>query len=188
MDTQVVHGLSIPLGKLGFYLPRTFSTAVSTATDDEPEPVSIPFHHAIAAVASRILPSALKGAEGRKRGNEINSAERAEPPRPIAFRIGRTVIPDRPDDATGSVVNFNRPVSPVGSPSPPTAPPVPSRSPPLLGISLPTRNPSRDSKGNNGAEVGVNQVPDGGYGAFASGLPNLGSRKSSSDGANVESK
>lgn len=49
----VVHGLSIPLGKLGFYLPRTISTAISSErvsrspsrtrgprdNDDEPAPV-----------------------------------------------------------------------------------------------------------------------------------------------------
>jgi sodium/hydrogen antiporter len=30
MCSIIVHGLSIPLGKLGFYLPRTFSTAISS--------------------------------------------------------------------------------------------------------------------------------------------------------------
>jgi hypothetical protein len=39
---QIVHGLSIPMGKLGFFLPRTLSTALSfnrSPTDlDEPQP------------------------------------------------------------------------------------------------------------------------------------------------------
>ncbi|OCL10108.1 hypothetical protein AOQ84DRAFT_252234, partial [Glonium stellatum] len=38
----VIHGLSIPLGKLGFYLPRTISAAVSQ--QDEPEPFHIREH------------------------------------------------------------------------------------------------------------------------------------------------
>ena len=29
----MIHGLSIPLGKFGFYLPRTFSTAISVDRD-----------------------------------------------------------------------------------------------------------------------------------------------------------
>lgn len=45
---QVVHGVSIPLGKIGFYLPRTISAAISSeritanASDDsiQPQPVS----------------------------------------------------------------------------------------------------------------------------------------------------
>ena len=37
---QIVHGLSIPLGKLGFYLPRTMSGA-SPSDSDEPRPSHI---------------------------------------------------------------------------------------------------------------------------------------------------
>ena len=33
----VVHGLSIPLGKLGFYLPRTISTAISSERSSAPQ-------------------------------------------------------------------------------------------------------------------------------------------------------
>lgn len=33
----VVHGLSVPLGKLGFYIPRTISTAISTERPSEPQ-------------------------------------------------------------------------------------------------------------------------------------------------------
>jgi sodium/hydrogen antiporter len=31
---QVIHGLTIPMSKLGFWLPRTISRAVSTAVDE----------------------------------------------------------------------------------------------------------------------------------------------------------
>lgn len=37
----VVHGLSIPLGKFGFYLPRTISRALTTESNDEPAPFRI---------------------------------------------------------------------------------------------------------------------------------------------------
>lgn len=37
----VIHGLSIPLAKLGFYLPRTISEAISRDRVDEPD---VPFH------------------------------------------------------------------------------------------------------------------------------------------------
>lgn len=41
LTVQVVHGLSIPLGKLSLYLPRTISHALSTEPEDEPEPFHI---------------------------------------------------------------------------------------------------------------------------------------------------
>jgi hypothetical protein len=37
----IVHGLSIPLGKLGFFIPRTLSRAVSSMSVD-PEPFYVP--------------------------------------------------------------------------------------------------------------------------------------------------
>lgn len=53
----VVHGLSVPLGKLGFYLPRTISTAISTErisapqsmarSDDPDEPQPLGLHETL---------------------------------------------------------------------------------------------------------------------------------------------
>jgi len=60
----VVHGLSIPLGKLGFYLPRTISTAIS---QDASEPA---FH----------LPE-----------SPTTSSNGQEFPRPV-YRIGRSTV------------------------------------------------------------------------------------------------
>lgn len=160
------------------------------SADSEPEPVSLPCHDAIAAVASRILPSSVRDAVYHKRRGSITAIERSEPPRPVVFRIGRSVIPENRDDNTSSAVNINPSVSPVGSPSPPTAPPAPSSSPPLLGISLPTRNPGRDSSGSvRGRAEGNESQMGNGYGAFAGtvGRPELGSlRKGSSDIANAK--
>ena len=42
----VVHGLSIPLGKLGYHLPRTMSSVLSSEReDDEPDMQMVPTHH-----------------------------------------------------------------------------------------------------------------------------------------------
>ncbi|WEW61793.1 hypothetical protein PRK78_007289 [Emydomyces testavorans] len=160
---QVVHGLSIPLGKLGFHLPRTLSSAFSTSTDLEPEPVPIPFRGTISAAASRVLPSSLRDAVSSKhRSSGANNArERSEPPRPVVFRIGRTAIPNSRGDGTASPVVVHRNLavsSPVGSPSPPTAAPEPSCSPPLLGIPLSGRKSGENGKARNSTE--------GGYGAI----------------------
>ena len=37
LTIQVVHGLSVPLGKLGYHLPRTISSAIESREIDEPE-------------------------------------------------------------------------------------------------------------------------------------------------------
>jgi len=38
---QVVHGLSIPMAKLGFLIPRTLSQALSSQREEDPEPFHI---------------------------------------------------------------------------------------------------------------------------------------------------
>ncbi|KAF2810671.1 uncharacterized protein BDZ99DRAFT_519360 [Mytilinidion resinicola] len=73
----IVHGLSIPLGKLGLYLPRTISNAVSQQSDPEP------FH--------------ISGPADAELGNESNLRRRTGGssatglPRRV-YRIGRSVI------------------------------------------------------------------------------------------------
>ncbi|CAI6328450.1 unnamed protein product [Periconia digitata] len=37
----VIHGLSVPMGKLGFWLPRTLSRAISSRREDSPEPFHV---------------------------------------------------------------------------------------------------------------------------------------------------
>ena len=85
---QIVHGLSVPLGKLGYNLPRTLSTRVSNALDrQEPFQVQSPV---------------LDGDEVHRqsRFRELDSRRRNDPSRPI-FRIGGSLIHEgKSDDET----------------------------------------------------------------------------------------
>ncbi|KAI0011727.1 Sodium/hydrogen exchanger family-domain-containing protein [Xylariaceae sp. FL0662B] len=75
----VVHGLSIPLGKFGFYLPRTLSKRTLTSPRDTPFQMSG-------------LPSSLPRSRTDVNSTSVEPCDR--PPRPM-FRIGGSVIPDR---------------------------------------------------------------------------------------------
>ncbi|RDW71359.1 putative Na(+) antiporter 1 [Coleophoma cylindrospora] len=86
----VVHGLSIPLGKFGFFLPRTLSRAFATSSNDEPQ--SFHIGGRVSAVSSGVL---------RERRNRRGQSGATTPTgttstsaRPI-YKIGGTVIPDR---------------------------------------------------------------------------------------------
>ncbi|KAI1373715.1 Sodium/hydrogen exchanger family-domain-containing protein [Hypoxylon crocopeplum] len=77
----VVHGLSIPLGKFGFYLPRTISRTLSSPED------LISFQ-----INGRVIP--------RSRSRDTTAANtpsesRSVSARPV-FRIGGSVIPEHP--------------------------------------------------------------------------------------------
>ena len=85
-NLQIVHGLSVPLGKLGYNLPRTLSTKVSNAVDrQEPFQVQSPV---------------LDGDEVHRqsRFRELDSCRRNSPSRPI-FRIGGSLIHERQSDS-----------------------------------------------------------------------------------------
>ncbi|KAJ5171772.1 Cation/H+ exchanger [Penicillium capsulatum] len=104
----VVHGLSVPVGKAGYHLPRTISSVISTSTADEPEPVSIsniPHTHSTA------MPRADGG------GPSYRSRRRGEPresPNPTPFRIGRSVIrPHSPSSPLPGVGQSDEPERPV---------------------------------------------------------------------------
>jgi sodium/hydrogen antiporter len=96
----VVHGLSVPLGKVGYHLPRTISSAIASRDVDEPEPF-----HIRGRSESR---SQLRFRQGRAT------------PQPQVFRIGGSVIPEnsqevpdlsvRPErsEATGSQIDALR--------------------------------------------------------------------------------
>ncbi|PGH13772.1 hypothetical protein AJ79_03471 [Helicocarpus griseus UAMH5409] len=80
----VVHGLTIPLAKLGIHLPRTLSSALSFNSEIDGSNSSYPFRF-----SRGLLPSLTSVfTRGRRR-------DRSEPPGPIVFRIGRPVIPER---------------------------------------------------------------------------------------------
>lgn len=79
-----MHGLSIPLGKLGFYLPRTLSHAFDSTQVDEPQP----FHVRDRADG----PSGVLRERRRTRtSGQSTPARSAATDRPI-YRIGGTII------------------------------------------------------------------------------------------------
>ncbi|EFE39281.1 plasma membrane antiporter, putative, partial [Trichophyton verrucosum HKI 0517] len=101
----VVHGLSIPIGKLGFSIPRTLSSALSTSIDIDSERgphsgVNTPgFQHTASIATSAPAPRTPRfiPARFRKQPTTKSGRPRDDPPTPVAFRIGRTVIPERND-------------------------------------------------------------------------------------------
>lgn len=96
----VVHGLSIPLGKLGYHLPRTMSQAMnSRSMSEDPDEPNPPFH-----LRERIWGSNTFNRSGDRLRRE-NTRSRQEPLRPV-FKIGRTVIP--PEDGTSKRTSLER--------------------------------------------------------------------------------
>ena len=98
---QIVHGLSIPLGKLGYNLPRTLSNQLSTPVPDpeEPEPFNLSEHlrRRRQRFSHRRHPDCRRGI--------------AEPPRTV-FRLGGSVIPAKGIDATllhGETTSLSQP-------------------------------------------------------------------------------
>ncbi|KAK4121813.1 hypothetical protein N657DRAFT_576578 [Parathielavia appendiculata] len=80
----VVHGLSIPLGKLGYYLPRTLSRSVASPDGDGPETIS-PF-----TIGSRVTTIAIRRRSGGQSGKEASPVSGR-----AVFKIGGSIIPRR---------------------------------------------------------------------------------------------
>lgn len=95
------------MGKAGYHLPRTISSAISTSTIEPPEPVPISntgHTHSTATPHTDIMGSIHRS---RKRGQR-------ESPHPPLFRIGGSVIPPRsPSDTTPGVGQPDEPERPV---------------------------------------------------------------------------
>lgn len=92
---KVVHGLSIPVGKLGYRLPRTFSSAPrsQSLSLDRGEP-EIPFRVVNRAQNKGPI---LHGLRDRPRSEQ---GDREEPERSV-FRIGGSIIrPTTPQQST----------------------------------------------------------------------------------------
>jgi sodium/hydrogen antiporter len=86
-ENQVVHGLTIPLGKLGFYLPRTISNAFDSVSRDELAPSF--------SVSGRSVERI--GQLHERREQQIRAGQRSSdgtPTRPV-FRIGGSIIRSR---------------------------------------------------------------------------------------------
>ncbi|TVY29783.1 Na(+)/H(+) antiporter [Lachnellula hyalina] len=104
----VVHGLSIPLGKLGFFLPRTLSRAFTSRSQERDE---------VSRVSDRARPSATGVLRERRprRGHDRSPSSAATSTRPI-YRIGGSVIHDASDVNTGATtpveLRLSRPSTP----------------------------------------------------------------------------
>lgn len=84
-ESQVVHGLSVPLGKLGYHLPRTLSSRIESRSNsrDLEEPDD-PFH-----IQDRVRSKATVRNDRGRQENRQRAPE--EPARPV-FRIGGSII------------------------------------------------------------------------------------------------
>ena len=112
----VVHGLSVPLGKIGYYLPRTFSSA-RDSRDESGETISrshgaseLPFRlgerisftsssHAGVATGRRNFMS-QRWSRGGFGGSNNNGG--GEPERQV-FRVGGSVVPAKPEGELGEL-------------------------------------------------------------------------------------
>lgn len=99
----IVHGVSVPLGKLGYYLPRTISSARQSRdnTDDNRShgPTNLPFR--IGSESTSFSHSPSVGVTGRKSVPQRRS--RVDEPERQVFRMGGSVIP-RNDEPEASVL------------------------------------------------------------------------------------
>jgi sodium/hydrogen antiporter len=97
----VVHGLSVPIGKLGYHLPRTMSSAFSTSMEREDEPDHLfqtgeRLDHTRSTQAGKI----------RQRRNPH------ERPQNAVFRVGGSVITSRPCTEAGTPLDEpDRPIN-----------------------------------------------------------------------------
>ena len=92
--SNVVHGLSIPLGKLGYHLPRTISSAYISRDRDTTDPFQI-------VGSNQLPPDQRLGLRNRQQEETTPSSNDTRPtPQPIVFKIGGSTIPPR--DVTAS--------------------------------------------------------------------------------------
>lgn len=116
---QVVHGLSIPLGKLGYYLPRTISRSLTEDTDTG---VALSTRSRLDRFAQRLptFSTSRQQSQNRDRRNssgpDSRGSSRVSPAR-AGWRIGGTVIP-----AEGLPAQQDQQIqSPPERPEPPVA-------------------------------------------------------------------
>ncbi|KAJ5105196.1 hypothetical protein NUU61_002543 [Penicillium alfredii] len=101
----VVHGLSVPVGKAGYHLPRTISSVISTGTVDEPDPIPISNIRHTHSTATPLTDTVLDQ-QSRKR----NLRDTHLP----LFRIDRPVVRSRsPLNQTPGVGQTDEPERPV---------------------------------------------------------------------------
>jgi hypothetical protein len=81
----VVHGLSIPVGMMGLYIPRTLSQAVESINTDE--------HLARPGSPVRIIFGRRRRRNGD--GDLVTPDQSPSPSAPLIYKIGGSVIRDR---------------------------------------------------------------------------------------------
>ncbi|KAL1607369.1 hypothetical protein SLS59_002334 [Nothophoma quercina] len=94
----VVHGLSIPLGKLGFFIPRTLSRAISSRSD-EPEPFYVSDEDATTDIEQRLR---RRPGWSRTGGDSLPNS---------VVRIGRSIIRSGDNSRSQSRSNVQTPVA-----------------------------------------------------------------------------
>lgn len=98
LTVQVIHGLSIPMGKLGFWIPRTLSRAVSSRHEDSPEPFHVGDR---AEEANQEIEQNLRRRPGTSSSGVL--------PRQV-YRIGRTLIHSNPNSASQTRASSQAPI------------------------------------------------------------------------------
>jgi sodium/hydrogen antiporter len=97
----VVHGLSVPLGKLGYNLPRTMSGAFTPTSEhdesDAPFTVRERMHHT----------------QTSQRGKSRQKRDPNERPQNASFRVGGSVIHSRPASETATPDDEHEPDRPI---------------------------------------------------------------------------
>ena len=87
---QIVHGLSVPLGKLGYHLPRTISNAIESQSRDVDEPAPFHIRQHIADEEQHLRQRrAKRSSKGAPDGTKSPTTRDTTPPRPV-FRLGGT--------------------------------------------------------------------------------------------------
>ncbi|EXJ61098.1 hypothetical protein A1O7_05251 [Cladophialophora yegresii CBS 114405] len=109
----IVHGLSIPLGKLGYHLPRTMSQALSTeASEDEPDLHVGPRHQQRSTSQLRPRKTSRRGRD-RQPSTGMFIIGQGQPTRTTAMDLESQLEPSRP-------VNIIENTPEGGSPAPTT--------------------------------------------------------------------
>ncbi|KAK4167377.1 Sodium/hydrogen exchanger family-domain-containing protein [Cladorrhinum sp. PSN259] len=105
----IVHGLSIPLGKLGFYLPRTLSRANTSPPNEGQESVP-PLR-----LGSRVSTLVSRQSRSRRDSGELPDTVPPQTKRSV-FRIGGSIIPRGQDEVAPATARVQQAGSGTATP------------------------------------------------------------------------
>ncbi|KAK4226459.1 Sodium/hydrogen exchanger family-domain-containing protein [Podospora fimiseda] len=106
----IVHGLSIPLGKLGFYLPRTLSRSANTSSPDEGTDFVSPFR-----LGSRASTLISRLPRSRRDWGELPATVPPGGARSV-YKIGGSIIPRRHEEMTPGAGGIQHPRMAIRTP------------------------------------------------------------------------